>query len=199
MTLHKLLTALAVMIGVAACNVTPESHDATDIDSYAPILLDALEGNKVAFPLHETLELAGPETNLAGMSFFEQRIPANTAGAPPHTHTHEDEFFYVRAGKLTFMAEDSRKTVSAGGFVLLPRQGLHAFWNDTDQEAIILIGTSEGQFGDFFDAVAMEAQRTQAASPQELGEILGKVGAERGIIIDMSKLPMDVAKLYGAS
>lgn len=167
------------------------SHD------YEAIVLDGGEGEPIAFPLHETWKLAGPETSLSGMNFFEQVVKANQAGAPPHIHTQEDEFFYVRSGSITFMAEDERRTISAGGFVLLPRNGLHAFWNDTDQDAIILVGTSEGKFGDFFDAVAIEARETNASSPEEIGAILGRLGAERGITIDMSKLPADVAPLYG--
>jgi len=202
MTMLKSVTAMAAMLTLAACETAWHGHaepdTAPDTGTYTAIVLDADQGREIAFPPHPTRGLAGPDTHLAGMSFFEIAVPANTAGAPPHVHSHEDEFFYVREGQLTFMTGDDRKTISAGGFVLLPRDGLHAVWNDTDQDAIALVGTSEGKFGDFFDAVALEVQTTGAASPQEVGAIMGRLGAERGILIDMSKLPADVASLYGA-
>ncbi len=195
MYLSKSTLAIASAITLTACGEAPKSSEEKTIP---PVILDKDEGTLIAFPLHETRELAGPNTNIAGMSFFELKIPANSAGAPPHTHSNEDEFFYLRKGSLTFMAGDTRRTITAGGFVMLPRNGMHAFWNDTEEESFVLVGTSEGKFGDFFDAVAIEVRNTQAASPQEIGEILGKVSVERGITIDMSKLPPDVATLYGA-
>ncbi|MEL7447477.1 MAG: cupin domain-containing protein [Pseudomonadota bacterium] len=198
MSASKAFTALAAVWACTACETAHQKAAGAENSDYRPLILDANEGRNVAFPLHQTKALAGPEASLAGMSFFELQVPSNTAGAPPHTHTHEDEFFYVREGQLTFMADGARKTISAGGFALLTRNGLHAFWNDTDHDAIVLIGTSEGEFDDFFDAVALEAQKTQAASPEELGAILAQVGEARGIVIDMTKLPEDVAALYGA-
>ena len=161
------------------------------------IVLDGGEGEPIAFPPHPTFRLADPDTNLAGMSFFELQVAAGAPGAPPHTHAHEDEFFYVREGTVTFMTGEETTTIGPGGFVLLPRHSLHGFWNASDEDAILLVGTSEGKFGDFFDAVAMEVRATNAASPQEVGAIMGRLGAERGIIIDMSKIPEDVAALYG--
>lgn len=194
--------AVVLMFSVAlpglATRISATSEPATlEEESRSPILLQGGEGEPIDFPIHPTQLLAGPDSNQAGMSFFEIRIRARSAGAPPHTHAHEDEFFYVREGAVTFMADDQRKTLRAGGFVLLPRQSLHAMWNASDQDAILLVGTSEGKFGDFFDAVAIEVRETGASSPPEIGAILGRMGAERGIVIDMSKVPEDVAALYG--
>jgi mannose-6-phosphate isomerase-like protein (cupin superfamily) len=160
-------------------------------------MLDGGEGESIAFPLHPTARLAGPDSNIAGMSFFEIAIPTGAPGAPPHTHSHEDEFFYVRQGTVTFMVNDERRTLQAGGFVLLPRHSLHAMWNTSDEDATLLVGTSAGKFGDFFDAVAMEVRAANASTPAEVGAIVGRLGAERGIVIDMTKVPEDVAALYG--
>ena len=155
------------------------------------------EGAPIAFPLHPTFRLADSDTNPVGMSFFEIHIAAGAPGAPPHTHAHEDEFFYVRESTVTIMTGEETKTISAGGFVLLPRHGLHSAWNASDEDAILLVGTSRGKFGDFFDAVAMEVRVTDASSPQEVGAIVGRLGAERGIVVDITKIHEDVAALYG--
>ena len=174
---------------------TPEPAQETEL--LPATMVQAGQGEAIRFPLHATTSLAGADTNSAKMSFFELVIDAKSAGAPPHTHTHEDEFFYVREGQITFMAEGERQSLSAGGFVMLPRGSLHAFWNDGESEAILLCGTSDGKFGDFFDAVAVAAREANARTPADLGPILGAIAAERGIFIDMSKVPADVAALYG--
>ena len=166
-------------------------------DEYPPYVLNADEAESIAFPPHPTRRLAGPETNQAGLSLFEIEIPAHTAGAPPHTHTYEDEFFYVRSGSVTFLANGKRKTVAAGGVALLPRNSLHAVWNAGDTDATLLVGTSGGKFGDYFDAVALEVRETSADTRQAIGEIKARLGEERGVIIQMDQVPADVKSLYG--
>ena len=182
---------------LAGLATTSHADEAASDGERKALILDGGEGEEVAFPLHPTQRLAGADSNEAGMSFFEIEIPARSAGAPPHRHTHEDEFFYVREGTVTFMAGGERKTIGAGGFVLLPRDGWHAVWNAEDADAILLVGTSAGQFDDFFDAVAMEVASAGELSPPEMGEIVGRLGAERGVIIDMSLVPDDARVLYG--
>ena len=166
-------------------------------EEYEPYVLEAAGGKEIDFPPHPTWALARADSNQAGLSLFEVGIPARSGGAPPHTHSHEDEFFYVRAGTVTFLANGARKTVSAGGFAMLPRDSLHAVWNASDEDAVLLVGTSNGKFDDFFDAVAMEARDTSAKTPEAVAEIVARLGKERGIEIRMDALPDDVAALYG--
>jgi hypothetical protein len=54
-----------------------------------------------------------------------------------------------------------------------------------------------GKSGDFFDAVAMEVRESGASTPAEIGAILGRLGEERGIVIDMTRVPEDGAGLDG--
>lgn len=189
---------------VAACSAqsqpdpAPESPAPVEEMEVRPaIIVDGGEGEAVAFPLHPTNRLAHAESNSAGMSFFELQIPAGTPGAPPHIHTHEDEFFYVRQGTPTFMAGDAQQTLSPGGFVMLPRGGFHGFWNSGDVDAIVLVGTSSGKFDDFFDSVALEVAANENLSPPEVIEIVMRHGEERGMTIDMSKVPENARALYG--
>lgn len=187
-------TALAL----AACASSSFADDTADAVEPRPAqLIDAGEGEAIEFPLHPTTRLAGAASNEAGLSLFEIIIPANSAGAPPHTHTHEDEFFYVREGTITFMADGVQKSISPGGLVMLPRGSAHAMWNASEGDAILLVGTSDGAFDDFFDAVAMEVAAAGDLSPPEIGAIVGRIGAERGIMIDMSLVPDEVRPLYG--
>ncbi len=185
-------------VALMACAASSFAEEAVAPEAAKPaLLIDAGEGQAIAFPLHPTTRLAAAESNEAGLSLFEITVAANSAGAPPHTHTHEDEFFYVRAGAVTFMVDGVQKTLSPGGLALLPRGGTHALWNAGNEDAILLVGTSDGQFDDFFDAVAMEVAAAGDLTPPEIGAIVGRVGAERGIMIDMSLVPDEVRPLYG--
>ncbi len=188
------MSAFALM----ACTSSSFAENTTSTTEAKPaLLIDVGEGEPIDFPLHPTTRLVGAETNDAGLSLFEIKVPANSAGAPPHTHTHEDEFFYVREGTVTFMADGQQKTISPGGLVMLPRGGSHALWNAGDEDATLLVGTSSGEFDDFFDAVAMEVASAGDLTPPEIGAIVGRIGAERGITIDMSLVPDEVRPLYG--
>ena len=57
---------------------------------------------------------------------------------PPHTHSREDELAYVKSGSLTYWVDGS-SSVATNGFcyVLKPRGLAHAFWNHTDQDAVV--------------------------------------------------------------
>ncbi|RZV34320.1 MAG: cupin domain-containing protein, partial [Acidimicrobiales bacterium] len=147
----KLAWVVSAMVGLSlgACTkadeppgnaaVTSAVSTQKPVEAKLPALIvDGDEGEAIAFPLHPTRRLADPDTNIAGMSFFELKIAARSPGAPPHTHSHEDEFFYVREGNVTFLSGAETKTIGPGGLALLPRHGLHGFWNAGDADAILL-------------------------------------------------------------
>lgn len=200
-TIRTLAIGSAALAFASGCALseTGEATMSSHGHDHSAKVLDGGEGTEIGFPLHPTWRLADADSNQAGMSFFEIGIAAGAAGAPPHQHTTEDEFFYVRQGSVTFMTDGERRTIGEGGFVLLPRNGWHALWNTGEEDAILLVGTSRGQFDDFFDAVAMQVQAENASTPDAVGAIVGRLGAERGITIDMSLVPADVAALYGLS
>lgn len=51
---------------------------------------------------------------------------------PPHTHTHEDEAFYVLDGNWTFRVGDQTVDAPPGTWVWLPREVQHGWSVDTD-------------------------------------------------------------------
>jgi len=187
----------ALILTCVSCAGLSTAQSADESEPKPAIVTDGGEGTPIAFPLHPTSRLASASATESGLSLFEIEIPAGTAGAPPHRHTHEDEFFYVRQGEVTFLTDGTEKTISAGGLALLPRGGWHAMWNSEKTDAILLVGTSDGQFDDVFDAVAIAAATAGELSPPEIGAIVARVGAERGITIDMTKVPDGVRHLYG--
>lgn len=73
-------------------------------------------------------------------SLWEAVVPPG-AGAPPHTHAHEDEAFYVLSGELMmeFEGEPAPRRVAPGGFFFGARGRRHSFRNVGGQPARLLI------------------------------------------------------------
>src|SRR5215813_6286794 len=73
-------------------------------------------------------------------SLWEDVVPPG-AGAPPHTHDHEDEAFYVLSGEILieFEGEPSPHRVGPGGFFFGARHRRHAYRNVSDQPAHMLV------------------------------------------------------------
>jgi quercetin dioxygenase-like cupin family protein len=78
-------------------------------------------------------------------SLWEAIVPPG-AGAPPHTHSREDEAFYVVSGELLIDVEGEPKPrrVAAGGFFFGARGFRHAIRNASDQPALVLILCAPG-------------------------------------------------------
>jgi quercetin dioxygenase-like cupin family protein len=81
----------------------------------------------------------GAET-AESFSLWEAVVPPG-AGAPPHTHAHEDEAFYVLSGELLieYEGEPAPRRVAPGGFFFGARGRRHTFHNVGDQPARVLI------------------------------------------------------------
>jgi quercetin dioxygenase-like cupin family protein len=73
-------------------------------------------------------------------SLWEDVVPPG-AGAPPHTHAHEDEAFYVLSGEIVieFEGEPAPHRVASGGFFFGARGRRHAYRNVSDQPARVLV------------------------------------------------------------
>jgi quercetin dioxygenase-like cupin family protein len=73
-------------------------------------------------------------------SLWEAVFPPG-AGAPPHTHTREDEAFYVLSGEILieFEGDPAPRRISPGGFFFGARDRRHAVRNVSDQPARVLI------------------------------------------------------------
>lgn len=73
-------------------------------------------------------------------SLWEDVVPPG-AGAPSHTHTREDEAFYVLSGEIQveFEGEPGPRRVGPGGFFFGPRHRRHGYRNVGDQPARVLV------------------------------------------------------------
>jgi quercetin dioxygenase-like cupin family protein len=58
---------------------------------------------------------------------------------PPHTHTHEDEAYYVLEGSWTFRCGDDVSAGEPGTLVFLPRGLQHTFTLSGEGRALVII------------------------------------------------------------
>jgi quercetin dioxygenase-like cupin family protein len=102
------------------------------------------------------------------------------AGVPPHTHAHEDEAFYVLAGEITLEGAGRSEPVraGAGSFFFGPRGQQHAFRNESDAEARMLVFCAPGigmeQMFTDFDSVTRRSNG--APSVDEIVAIAARYG-----------------------
>ena len=82
--------------------------------------------------------LATSEETGGRYSMFEATVLPG-GGPPPHIHLRENETFYVLEGEITFQVGDERRVAKPGTFVHMPIGNLHAFKNETEQMAKMLI------------------------------------------------------------
>lgn len=76
---------------------------------------------------------------------------------PPHTHTKEDESFYILDGEINYTADKEVFHAKRGDWVFLPRNIQHSFKVQTDQ-AEVLIHLSPGGFEEYFKEMSEPAK-----------------------------------------
>ncbi len=81
---------------------------------------------------------------------------------PPHIHTMEDEYSIVLEGEIGFRSEDQEVVLGAGGYIIKPRNEVHAMWNAGSTPARMIEVISPPGFERFFRELA---EMTSVGSP----------------------------------
>lgn len=63
---------------------------------------------------------------------------------PPHTHTHEDEAYYIVDGRVRFVVDGAAHATGPGDFVFLPRGQQHGFRLESDTARALIIMNPAG-------------------------------------------------------
>jgi mannose-6-phosphate isomerase-like protein (cupin superfamily) len=102
---------------------------------------------------------AGTARNALGTRHVDKVVPAETGGAfllaeitvppgcgaPMHRHHVDAECFYVLDGALTFTDPSGSFTATTGDTCFLPAMSAHAFRNDGEIPARVLVFTTPGR------------------------------------------------------
>ena len=91
----------------------------------------------------------------------------------PHIHTREDEFSFVLHGQLGARIGDDDVIVDEGAFLFQPRNVLHALWNMTDADVVLLVFIAPAGFEEFFREIGALGQ---AAKPEDIHDVNARYG-----------------------
>jgi mannose-6-phosphate isomerase-like protein (cupin superfamily) len=107
------------------------------------------EGERI-WIVGDTMTLKATEDTTAGSLVLLENLTAPGGGPPPHTHTREDEFWYVIDGTFEIRIGDEVHALGPGGFAYAPRGTVHNFRNTADRPSRVLVGFTPGGMGGFF-------------------------------------------------
>jgi uncharacterized cupin superfamily protein len=82
---------------------------------------------------------------------------ASGIGVPRHTHTREDEAYFVLAGELEVIVGDEKFVLRAGDTLMAPRGIPHQLRNSGDAENHYLLVFSPAGFEEFVRITALPA------------------------------------------
>lgn len=90
-------------------------------------------------PTGATLFVAPGSLTQGEFGMFRRDITPHGGGADPHFHRTFSESFYVISGTVRLYDGNEWVEATAGDFLYVPRGGIHAFSNDADEPASMLI------------------------------------------------------------
>jgi quercetin dioxygenase-like cupin family protein len=137
----------------------------------APTLRNSGEGRSVAVVGDVYRFLATGEDTNGKYAVMEAFVPPG-GGPPPHVHGREEEGFYILEGEITFLIGEDRVVAATGTFANIPIGTLHAFKNETDRPARMLISVAPAGLEKMFLEVGVPVPPgTTVAPPPTPGEI----------------------------
>lgn len=136
--------------------------DNSAITNRAPVVKHQPKGRRYYFDVAiGSVCLSGADTGGA-YCMLELSLSAGM-GVPRHTHTREDEVYFVLAGELEVTVGDQVFALRPGDTLMAPRDIPHQLRNSGDVENHYLLLFSPAGFEDFLKATAVPAPDDAAA------------------------------------
>jgi mannose-6-phosphate isomerase-like protein (cupin superfamily) len=121
--------------------------------------------------------MVGSEASGGGFALVEHLMPPRALAAPLHRHTLEDEYSYVREGRVGALLGEEEVFGEVDDLIFKPRGQWHTFWNAGDAPGRILEIVSSGGFE--------TAYREMHALGKDLNpETMAEIGARYGGEVD---------------
>ena len=127
-----------------------------------PLVVPPGAGETIQGPAGGPLTFKARGEQTGGALTAIENIIAPGDGPPLHVHANEDEAWWVIEGALRFRIGERAAEAPAGTFVFVPRGVPHAFRNDGDGPARILVLFTPAGMERFFDTFATLAPGPQA-------------------------------------
>jgi mannose-6-phosphate isomerase-like protein (cupin superfamily) len=114
--------------------------------------------------------IKGTDTN-SEFGLYRVEMRPQVPGASPHFHRTISESFYVLSGSVSLYNGERWVNAGAGDFLYVPAGGIHAFRNDSEQPASMLILFVPGApREEYFEAIAKKVAG-QPFTDEEWAEI----------------------------
>lgn len=199
----KYMSFVAGLLGIAVtgCESLPShTHDQDAANHthelHANKTVASGEGAVIANPFHPVKLLLSHGESQSDVTVFEFDLPPQSAGSPPHTHTLEDEYFYIVSGELNVLLGDETRVLKTGDFAAFTRGHTHMFWNGSEAPVKLIMTTTGSAFESFMSSVGPRLADAKPQDAAEAGAVIGQIAAEHGITISMEKMPAEAAGFY---
>jgi mannose-6-phosphate isomerase-like protein (cupin superfamily) len=96
------------------------------------------------------------------LAALEVATPSGVPGPPPHHHDDTDESFYVTAGSLGVMCDDTWTSLEPGEYINVPRGTVHTFRNQGSAEARVITCFEPQGFERFFLEYGVDVDEPEA-------------------------------------
>jgi quercetin dioxygenase-like cupin family protein len=103
-----------------------------------PIVLGPDEGRTYSLGTMSGVFKADEEETAAAYSISEWWLEPHSHGPGLHSHTANDDIFYVIEGTVRFLLGDRTIDAQKGAFLRIPPGVVHDFMNETDSKAGLL-------------------------------------------------------------
>ncbi|MBL9115085.1 MAG: cupin domain-containing protein [Verrucomicrobiaceae bacterium] len=170
------------LIGIAAKRniffptLVPEFASQQGKATLPPAIVQPEDGKVLHAFGEEVTFLLGAEHTGAKFAMFTELTPPG-GGPPPHWHEHEDEWFLVLEGTVSFYIDGQWHEANPGDAVLAPRKQVHTFKNNTSSPTKMLVHATSDNFERFITAAAAEFARPEGP---DMGRAV-QIAEEHGI------------------
>ncbi len=108
-------------------------------------------------------------------SFVLEAVVPPGGGPPPHTHTREDEYFYLIDGALTVFVGDRVIEAAKGDFIHAPRGVSHHYRNSGDTPARMLALFTPAGMEHWFRECLVPVTADQSVPPEASPEFIQRM------------------------
>ena len=131
--------------------------------------VETLDTSGVSMRFVATADLTRGEFGL-----FLREMAPHAGGPEPHFHRTFSESFYVLEGTVKFFDGEMWVDGTAGDFLYVPRGGIHAFRNESDAPAKMVMVFTPGSREQFFREAAEIRESGRELTPQEWTEFYAR-------------------------
>jgi quercetin dioxygenase-like cupin family protein len=132
---------------------------------------------------HETftVKVTGEETDGA-LALMDGLIEPGHGNAP-HVHSQEDEAFYVLTGEFEFLNGDQKFTAGPGDFIYIPKGTRHAFRNQAQEPARLLVFYTPAGPESFFLKYGATDGQAEPLREDQFDELADAIGAHNMVLL----------------